>query len=157
DDTTRGEMEEMQLQASLGVASMHVYGPSEAARAALCRSLAIAEARGNVLGQVGVLGTLALFCMREGEFKIALDHAQRARAVAGTAEQPDATALAHSSLGRALHFLGDHSGARAELEAAFQHWSRAQRTYLGLDDRIVDGLVLARVLWVQGHPDQAAD
>src|SRR5262249_30249061 len=58
DDTTRGETEEMQLQAGLGVASMHMYGPSDAARAALSRSLAIAEARGNVLNQVWILGTL---------------------------------------------------------------------------------------------------
>jgi len=156
-DTTRGESEEMQLQSNLGVASMHMYGPSDAARAALNRSLAIAEARGDVLSQVGMLGTLSMFCTRDGEFKISLDHARRARAIAGTAEEPDATALAQSTLGRALHFIGDHSGARSELEAAFQHWSHAQRTYLGLDDRILVGLGLARSLWVQGHPAQAVE
>ena len=123
---------------------MHMYGPSNTARAALRRSLAIAESRGNVLSQVGMLGTLSMFCTRSGEFKISLDHARRARAVAGTAEEPDATALAQSTLGRALHFIGDHSGARSALEAAFQHWSHAQRTYLGLDDRILVGLGLAR-------------
>jgi predicted ATPase len=157
DDTARGGSEEMQLQANLGVASMHMYGPSDAARAALNRSLGIAEARGNVLSQVGILGTLSMFCTRDGEFKISLDHARRARAVAGTAEDPDAMALAQSALGRALHFIGDHSDARSELEAAFQHWSHAQRTYLGFDDRILVGLGLARGLWVQGHPAQAAD
>jgi predicted ATPase/DNA-binding winged helix-turn-helix (wHTH) protein len=157
DDTARGEPEEMQLEANLGVASMHMHGPSDAARLALNRSLEIAETGGNVLSQVGILGTLSMFCTRGGEFKVALDHARRARAVAGTAEEPDATALAQSALGRALHFIGDHSGARSELEAAFQHWSRAQRAYLGLDDRILVGLGLTRALWVQGHPDQAVD
>jgi hypothetical protein len=136
---------------------MHIYGPSDAARAALNRSLAIAEARGNVLSQVGILGTLSMFCTRYAEFKISLDHAKRARAVAGTAEEPDATALAQSALGRALHFIGDHSSARSELEAAFQHWSHAQRTYLGFDDRILVGLGLARGLWMQGHPTRAVD
>ncbi|MGY4411271.1 putative ATPase/DNA-binding winged helix-turn-helix (wHTH) protein [Bradyrhizobium sp. LB9.1b] len=155
-DAARGGPEEIQLQANLGVASMHMYGPSDAARAALNRSLAIAEARGNVLSQVGMLGTLSMFFTRDGEFKLSLDHARRARAVAETAEESDATALAQSALGRALHFIGDHSGARSELEAAFQHWSHAQRTYLGLDDRILVGLGLARGLWVQGHPAQAA-
>src|SRR5262249_36653971 len=57
DDSTRGDVEEMQLQSSLGVASMYSHGPSETAREALNRSLAIAEARGNVLGQVAMLGT----------------------------------------------------------------------------------------------------
>jgi len=123
----------------------------------LNRSLAIAETRRNVLSQVGILGTLSMFCTRYGEFKISLEHARRARTVAGTAEEADATALAQSALGRALHFMGDHSSARSELEAALQHWSHAQRTYLGLDDRILVGLGLARGLWVQGHPAQAVD
>ena len=39
---TRGGIEEMNLQASLGVSSMQMHGQSEAARAALSRSLAIA-------------------------------------------------------------------------------------------------------------------
>jgi predicted ATPase/DNA-binding winged helix-turn-helix (wHTH) protein len=157
DGTNRGGAEEMQLQASFGAASMHIYGPSDAARAALSRSLDIAEARGNVLTQVGVLGTLSMFCTRDGEFKIALYHGKRALAIAETCEDLDATALAKSTLGRALHFVGDHTGARSELEAAYRHWSRAQRTYLGLDDRILVGLGLARSLWVQGHPAEAED
>src|SRR6185437_3025899 len=37
DDAVRGEPEEMQLQANLGVASMHMHGPSDAARLALNR------------------------------------------------------------------------------------------------------------------------
>lgn len=147
----------MQLQTTFGVASMHMYGPSDAARAALNRSLAIAQARDNVLGQVGILGTLSMFCTRDGEFKTALNHARKARMVAATSDDPDATALAQSTLGRALHFIGDHGGARSELEAAFHHFSNAQWTYLGLDDRVLVGLGLARSLWVQGSPAQAVD
>jgi tetratricopeptide (TPR) repeat protein len=156
DEETLGETEEMPA-ALARVASMLMYGSGDAARAALSRSLAIAEARADVLGQVGMLFRLSVFCNREGEFNIGLEYAKRARAVAATSEEPDATALAQSSLGRALHLAGDYSGARSELEAAFQHWSRVQRTYFGFDDRIPDGLTLARVLWVQGHPAQAAD
>ena len=157
DDAARGGSAEMQLQANLGVASMHMHGPGEVAGAALNRSLAIAEARGDAVNQVGILGTLSMFCTRDGEFRLALEHARRARAVAGTAGEPDATALARSALGRALHFIGDHGSARPELESAFQHWSQAQRSYLGLDDRILVGLGLARGLWVQGYPVQAVD
>jgi predicted ATPase/DNA-binding winged helix-turn-helix (wHTH) protein len=158
DGTTRGGMEEMDLQAGLGVASMHIHGPSEAARAALNRSLAIAEAHGNVLSQVVLLRTLSLLCTRQAEFKMALDHAKRARAVAGSIEEPDANALARSALGLSLHFIGDLSGARSELEAAFQHWSSNQRTtYLGIDERIMVGLRLMRTLWAQGFPAQAIE
>ena len=157
DDTTRGEAEEMQLQAGLGVASMHIHGQSEAARAALNRSLAIAEARGNVFSQVAMLTTLSVFCARSAEFKTTLDHAKRARAIAETIDEPDATALAQLVLGTSLHFIGDLNAARPELEAAFQHWSSTPRRYLGFDDRILVGPGLARTLWLQGLPAQALE
>jgi hypothetical protein len=44
------------LQASLGVSSMQMYGQGDAGRVALNRSLAIAEARGDALNQVGLPG-----------------------------------------------------------------------------------------------------
>jgi predicted ATPase/DNA-binding winged helix-turn-helix (wHTH) protein len=161
DDTTRHGTDEMQLQAGLGVASMHVHGPNERARAALNRSLAIAEAGGHVFGQVVTLRTLSLFCTRQAEFKISLDHAKRARVLAGTLartiEEQDATALAQSVLGMSLHFMGDLRGARSELEAAYQYWSNTQRTYFGIDERLLVGLRLMRTLWAQGFPAQAIE
>src|SRR6516165_3957295 len=160
DDATRGGSEEMHLQASLGVSSMQMCGQGDAGRVALNRSLAIAEARGDALNQVGLLGMLSMFHTRDGDFKTALHYAKLSRAVAGNVEDPAALALAHSTLGRSLHFLGDHSGARAELEASFQHQSGSRltgETYLGLDRHILDSLGLARTLWLQGHPAQSAE
>jgi predicted ATPase/DNA-binding winged helix-turn-helix (wHTH) protein len=149
--------DEMQLQAGLGVASMLIHGPSEAACTALNRSLTIAEERHDALSQVVMLRTLSLLYTRQAEFKIALDHGKRARAVAATSEEPDANALAQSALGMSLHFMGDLAGARSELEAAFQHWSITRRTYLGIDERILVGLRLMRTLWAQGFPAQAVE
>jgi predicted ATPase/DNA-binding winged helix-turn-helix (wHTH) protein len=157
DDTTREGAEEMQLRAALGVAWMHIHGPNESALAALNRSLAIALARGDVLSQVMMQWALSLFHIRAAEFKLALDHAKRARAVAGTTHEPDAIALAQSAMGRALHFVGDYAGARSELEAALQHWSSSHRTYLGIDEHILAGVVLMRTLWAQGFPAQAVE
>jgi hypothetical protein len=74
---------------------------------------------GDVLSQVAMLRTLSLFCTRQAEFKIALDRAKRARAVAATIEESDATALAQADLGMSLRWMGDLSGARSELEATF--------------------------------------
>jgi predicted ATPase/DNA-binding winged helix-turn-helix (wHTH) protein len=164
DDTARGGSEEMHLQAGLGASSMYMHGQSEAARAALSRSLAIAEARSDVLHQVGLLGVLSMFHTRDGDFKTALDYARRSRTVAlavtRTVEESAGVALAQSTLGRSLHFVGDHSAARVELEASFQHWSRSQETseiYLGLDHHILVGIGLARTLWLQGYPAQAEE
>lgn len=158
DDTTRGGSAEMHLQASFGVSSMQIHGPSDAARAALSRSLAIAEARGDVLNQVALLGMLSMFHVRDGDFKTSLHYAELSRAVDGTVENSAAMALANSILGRALQFVGEHSSSRVELEASFRYWSRLQQTsevYLGLDHHILVGIGLARNLWLQGDPARA--
>jgi predicted ATPase/DNA-binding winged helix-turn-helix (wHTH) protein len=159
-DATRGGSEEMNLQASLGVSSMQVHGPGDAARAALGRSLTIAEARGDVLNQVGLLGMLSMFDVRDGDFKSSLHYARRSRALAGTMEDPAATALANSILGRALQFVGEHNESRLELAASFRYRSRSQQTgevYLGLDHHVLVGIGLARNLWLQGYPAQATE
>jgi predicted ATPase/DNA-binding winged helix-turn-helix (wHTH) protein len=160
DDGTRGGREEMDLQASLGVSSMQVHGQSDAARAALSRSLTIAKARGDVLNQVGLLGMLSMFDVRDGDFKTSLHYAKLSREVEGIAENSPAMALANSILGRALQFVGEHSDSRQELEFSFRYWSGSQQTsevYLGLDHHILVGIGLARNLWLQGHPVEAAE
>ncbi len=159
DDATRGGAEEMHLQAGLGISSMHMHGEGDAARAALNRSLAIAEARGDLLSQAGMLGMLHMFHFRSGDFKTAVHYAKRCRAVAGAVEDPAAMALAHSILGRSLHLSGELSNARVELEASLQLWSRPQRTpiYLAFDRHYRAGIALARTLWLQGHPAQAVE
>jgi len=71
-----------------------------------------------------------------------------------------AIALAHSSLGRSLHVMGDHSGARAGLEASLQYWSNLPATgdvYLGFDHHILVSIGVARTLWLQGYPAQAVE
>jgi predicted ATPase/DNA-binding winged helix-turn-helix (wHTH) protein len=160
DHATRGGSEEMHLQASLGVSSMQMHGQSDAARSALNRSLAIAEARGDILYQVALLGMLSMFYVRNGDFKISLHYAKLSRAVEGVVESSAATALANSILGRSLQFVGDHRDSRAALEASFQYWSDSQQSgevYLGLDHHIMVGIGLARNLWLQGCPAQARE
>ena len=160
DDATRDGPEEMYLQASLGVSSMQMRGQSDEARMALNRGLAIAETRGDVLYQVGLLGMLSMFEVRDGDFKTSLHYAQLSRTVSGTVENSAAMALANSNLGRALQFVGDHSGSRLELESSFRYWSLVRRSgevYLGLDHHILVGIGLARNLWLQGHPARAME
>jgi predicted ATPase/DNA-binding winged helix-turn-helix (wHTH) protein len=158
DDAARGGAEEMHLQANLGACSMHMYGQSDPARAALDRGLAIAEARGDVRDQVELISTLTMFHTRAGNFKTALHYAKLGQALAGTVADATAIALAYSVLGRSLHYTGDHNAARAAFEASLQYWSSLPGTsdvYLGFDHRILVSIGLARTLWLQGHPAQA--
>ena len=128
DDTARGGSEEMHLQAGMGISSIQMQGGGDAARMALNRSLAIAEERSDVLHQAAMLGMLHMFHFRSGEFKTTLHYAKRCRALAGSIDDPAATTLAHSILGRSLLVMGDLRAARIELEAMLPGWSRSRGT-----------------------------
>jgi len=158
-DSSRGSAEEMHLQAGLGNSSMYLHGERDAARGALSRGFEIAEARGDARDQLRMLGPLHMFHLRTGEFKTALHYARRCSAITATVEDPAAIALGHFILGNALHFSGDLSGARVELEAALKNGPRSQRSaasYHGFQGKDLAGGILARNLWLQGHPAQAA-
>jgi predicted ATPase/DNA-binding winged helix-turn-helix (wHTH) protein len=160
DDAALGGLDEMHLQAALGVSLMFMRGGRDTARVALERSLAIAEERGDTLDQVRLLGPLNMFHLRRGNFATALQFAKRCSATAATLEDSVAIALAHSILGISLHLRGDLADARAELEAALHHGPISQRTttiYLGFEGKALAKAILARNLWLQGHPDQAMD
>jgi len=144
----------------MGISSMQMHGESDAAHAALNRSLAIAEQRGDLLHQAGLLGMLHMFHFRGGDFNAALHYAKRCRTLAESIDDPAAAALAHSILGRSLLAKGDLGGARIELEALLPIMSRSQPTrsiYLAYDRHYRAGIALARTLWLQGYPDQAVE
>jgi tetratricopeptide (TPR) repeat protein len=158
-DGARPGLEQMRLQANLGVSLMFMRGGRDAAHSALTRSFAIAEDQGGAVDQLRLFGPLNMFHLRKGDFKIALDYAQRCSALARTMDDPVAAELAHSILGISLHLAGDLGGARAELEGAVRRGPGARRTttiYLGFEGRHLAGAILARTLWLQGHPAEAA-
>lgn len=155
----RDGAEEMHLLACLGTASLYMHGQNEAAREALDKSVAIAAARGDGVAGAGLRSLRHMFHFRGGEFRLAMQNAAQCRAIADTIEDPAALALAHSILGRSLHMAGDHAAARVELEACLRHRSRtgqASTIYLGYDRHYRAEIALARTLWLQGFPDQAA-
>lgn len=159
-DDRRGTAEEMRLQAGLGYSLMFIQGGSDAARAALDRSLLIAEERGDILYQMWLMVSLNIFHSRKGNFTIALQYARRGSATATILGDPAAIALAQFGLGNSLHFIGDLGGASAELEAALLHRPRSPQsgtTYLGYDYDILAAIALANTLCLQGHPDQAVE
>jgi hypothetical protein len=133
-------------------------GNSETAHAAVIRSLAIAEERDDALNQLQLLGLLHTFHYRQRNFRATMHDAESGLLVSRIIAEPGATAFARSLLGISLH-IGTSRGARIELEAALQHKPPAQRTgtiQLGYDYHIWTGVALARTLWLEGYPDQAA-
>lgn len=159
-DTDLGGPEEMRLQAALGVSLMFTRGGRGAAGAALNRSLAIAEVHGDALDQLRLLGPLNMFHLRTANFRTALIYARRCSVIARTVEDLAALTLAHAILGISLQLNGDLAPARKELEAALSRELRARRTttiYLGFEGKNLASAILARTLWLQGHPAQAVE
>ena len=99
-DSAVGGLDEMHLQAALGVSLMFMRGGRDAARVALERSLAIAEQRGDALDQVRLLGPLNMFHLRTGNFNAALQCAKRCSAShRDGVEDSAAIVVAHSISG----------------------------------------------------------
>jgi predicted ATPase len=159
-DTTRGGAGEMRLQTALGMSLMFIHASSEKARSALDRGLAIAEERGDALQRLQVLGPLHMFHLRIGNFKSALHYAQQGVVAAKALEDAGARTLAHALAGISLHMIGDLGAARSELETALRHGRSSRRVRaidLGFDGQTLASIVLARTLWLQGHPAQALE
>lgn len=156
DRLQRGSVEEMHIQAALGLALMFTLGSSEAAREALSRSLEIAEERGDDQNQLQLLGRMHIFHERMGQFDAALRYARRSAVVATGLRDPAALVLAHSLLGVSLHLAGDHREALKMLEGAWEGQGTERiSTVHGFDHRNRAGITLARELWLQGQPDNA--
>lgn len=159
DDTKRGTVAEMRLEAGLGYSLMYTRG-GDGARAALDRGLALAEDCGEVLYQMWLLGALNILYFRNGNCRMALQCAQRNSAVAKAIGDPAAFASAHFMLANSLYLVGDLDGARIEFEATLQNRSHAQRTgraYFAFDIVAPARLGLAHTLCQQGYPRQAAE
>jgi hypothetical protein len=150
----------MHLQTALGMSLMFMQASSDRALAALDRSLDIAEQRGDALAQLQVLGPLHMFQLRIGHHTSALRYAKRGVAVAAKVEDPRARALAHALAGISLHFVGELSAARLELETALRHGHTlrpARTSHLGFDGETLAGVVFGRTLWLQGHQSEGLE
>jgi predicted ATPase/DNA-binding winged helix-turn-helix (wHTH) protein len=158
DDVSRGGVEEMHLQAGLGISRMYMQGGRDTSQVALSRALQIAEKRGNALDQLRILGPLNMLRMRTGDFNAALHYARRFSDISAAMEDAATVELGQFFLGNSLHFTGDLDAARIELEAAARGEPRPRRTpasYIGFEGRHLAGGILARNLWLQGYPTQA--
>jgi predicted ATPase/DNA-binding winged helix-turn-helix (wHTH) protein len=157
DDEIHGGIEEMHLQAGLGISRMYLHGGRDTLPA-LARSLSIAQDRGEPVDQLKVLGPLNMFYLRTGDFNSALQCARQCSSIAEKSQDPSTVALGHFFLGNSLHFTGNLGPARLELEAAASSDPLPGRTpasYVGFQGRGLAGGILARNLWMQGFPDQA--
>jgi predicted ATPase len=154
-----GKRQSMLLQAALGVSLGHTNGPVSETAAVWTRVLELAESLADPEYESRALYGLWLTSVRTGGYPSALTIAERFRELAESRGDAAGAVTGDRIVGVALHFLGDQADARAHIERMLDryvpslHGSHAVR--FGLDQRVGALTHLARILWVQGFPDQA--
>jgi predicted ATPase/DNA-binding winged helix-turn-helix (wHTH) protein len=128
--------------------------------ALLAKALEIAESLDDAEYQLRSLWGLFVFHLGMGDLQIALEMAQRFRTLATNQRRRNDELIGERLLGNVQHVLGDQASARRHLEYMLANLLRSdQRSHeairFQLDQRVVGRIYLARILWLQGFPDEA--
>jgi predicted ATPase/DNA-binding winged helix-turn-helix (wHTH) protein len=164
---TNDPSREMKLQVALARSLMYTRdtvipelgaGWSKA-EAALTRALELAESLDDVEYELRALRGLWAFHRTARRPRVALALAERINSLAIGRSDPNDRLIGQRLIGVSLHFLGDQQSARDRLEATIADFvmpsDRSGRIRFQLDGQVQAYLCLARILWLQGFPDQA--
>ena len=154
-DGDHGEMVEMQLQASYGLALMQIGESEDDGMSAFRRGYDLAGRLGDLYHQFRFLGGMHILLLRSGDVAQCLIVSGQARDVASALGQPVAVSMAEAMLTIAHHFAGSYVQSRGHLAAAAAQPSvrpRSGNMQLGTDHRSRIQGVLARDLWIRGQP-----
>jgi predicted ATPase/DNA-binding winged helix-turn-helix (wHTH) protein len=151
---------EMQLHLALAQSLTFTRGAAVTdVGAAREKALEIAESLGNADYQLRALRGLWNYCYNRGQHRLALNFAQKFYTLAATRPDPFGHLIGERLIGTARYALGELPSARHHLERVLAHFvAPAQTSEIARfeDDARVSALAyLARILWLQGLPDQA--
>ena len=149
----------MFLYAALAWSQMYTAGTGRDTGAAWAATAEIAEALDDTDYRLRALwGTWATHINR-GEFGAALLLAKQFSDFAEMAADKNDRLIGDRLTGVALHFLGDQRGARLHIERMLTSYvapvQRSHAARFQFHQRVSARMTLARVLWLQGFPDQA--
>jgi predicted ATPase len=150
---------EMKLHAALAASLIYTTGAIPEAGAAWTRALEIAESLDDAEYQLRSLWGLWSFHMRGGQYRLALAQARRFCSLAANRSDRNDRLMGERLIGVLEHFMGNQPSARRHLEHMLAEYVppgwKPEIIRFQLDPRVTTGAFLARVLWLQGFPDQA--
>jgi predicted ATPase/DNA-binding winged helix-turn-helix (wHTH) protein len=150
---------EMRLNITLASAIFNTKGPVPGMAAASARALTIADRLGAQTYQLQALWGLSRGRYAQGDYPAALDFTRKFGVVAEASGDPGAVLIYDRMISLALHLVGEHAQARHHAERALTHPAGTVRTaHKGLyeyDHQVAVRSHYARILWIQGLPDQA--
>jgi predicted ATPase/DNA-binding winged helix-turn-helix (wHTH) protein len=147
----------MQLLAALGWSLMYGEGRAREARPILEATLELAEKLDDKDFRLRALWGLCIDQFNNGAFGKARALADRFTEAAANSSDKTDLMLADRLMAVALHYLGDQSEARIRIDRvnASLHVLAEKPKIFPLDLRISTQYFRARILWLQGHADQA--
>jgi predicted ATPase/DNA-binding winged helix-turn-helix (wHTH) protein len=155
----RGASQEMKLYAALGASVLLLKGPIPETEEVWAKALEIAESLSDPEYQLRALLGLWACRMGRGEFRVALKLTQRVYSLAQDRDDPAELAMSDRIIGGSLHYCGDQTNARHHIERMLSGDvapdQRSPLPWFQLCQRVVARVALARVLWLQGFPEQA--
>lgn len=152
----RDPRHEMKVQAALAISAYYFSGPVAECRAAWTKTLELAESLGDPGFRLLSLWGLYAYHLHNARADVALELAQKYRSVAA-AESSDQL-NGERMVGMCEHRLGNLRNARRHFDHYLGHSeiSHGQQVdWFPLDYRVYTHAVFARVLLLQGFPDQA--
>src|SRR6266550_3116600 len=127
--------------------------------AAFTEELDIAKSLEDAEYQLRALHGLYFCHSGSGRYRAALELAQQFHDLAMRKPDGNARVLGERMIGAAKHFLGDQISARRHLEHALTLFEPTDHgwgvTRFATDMRVIVRVFYARVLWLQGHADEA--
>ncbi len=151
---------DMRLFLALGTALLHTSSVgSPEMTVALTKALKLAEDLDDTEYRLRALFGLYVYRFITGDYRGALAIAEIFATIAAKADDPTNALIGSRLIGAALHILGDQSGARRHVErlvgADLASTRRSHIIRYQFDQSVVTNCYHARILWLQGFPDQA--
>jgi predicted ATPase/DNA-binding winged helix-turn-helix (wHTH) protein len=148
----------LRLHLVLGSALLHATGVADKTGIVLNKALEVAESLNDGDSVLRALWALWSYQYNKGDHRAALTLAERFQAAA---ERPDDALVGDRLLGITLHYRGEQERARFHLDRMLDQYvapdDLRHTAWFQHDQRIVTRAMLARVLWLQGFPDQASE
>jgi predicted ATPase/DNA-binding winged helix-turn-helix (wHTH) protein len=146
----------MRLSTALSLSRMYSRDPLDEINASWSTTLGLAERVGDADYQLRGIWGLFAGSINSGNFRAALELAERFRDLATDAVD---RLIGERLIGTALHFLGDQTSARQHIERMLTGYTTpvnsAHIIRFQNDQVVAARRVLAPILWLQGFPDQA--
>jgi predicted ATPase/DNA-binding winged helix-turn-helix (wHTH) protein len=150
---------EMRIHCVLGWIGMNTELDPPAVETAFKTALRLAESVDEVAHRIEPLLGLTVFSLEMGDYVAATGFTDDMHRYAMAADAPLGMLLADRAAAQARHWMGDHGQARRLAERVIRHPAVAiplSYSQTSIDRRISMRVVLARIMWIEGRTEQAA-